>query len=127
MDLGLILTEKIISTKLMFKEINPTLIYEWDGETLNNQISGKGSFKVRNSQSNELVFECDVNKWVNGVPDGKIKLRKINFFSNSEIIDYKVKEIQSYEGTSSSLRKHGKGTYSLQEFYSSGKVKHFDI
>ena len=30
-DLGLILTEKILTTKTKLKEINPTLIYEWDG------------------------------------------------------------------------------------------------
>ncbi len=76
------MTEKIISTKTKLKEINPTLIYEWDGDTVNNQISGNGTFIVRNSLTNELVFECDVKKWKNGVPEGLIKTKKINIFSS---------------------------------------------
>lgn len=76
------LAGRILSTKTKLKEINPTLIYEWDGETLNNQISGKGTFVVRHSLTNELMFECEVKKWKNGVPEGLIKMKKINFFSS---------------------------------------------
>lgn len=54
-------------------------------------------------------------------------MRKVNFFSSEEITDYKVKEIHSYEGHSENLKKHGKGTYTFQEFYSSGKVKKTSI
>jgi hypothetical protein len=39
-------------------------------------------------------------KWKNGVPEGQIKMKKINFFTSEELTDYKVKEIHSYEGNS---------------------------
>jgi hypothetical protein len=49
---------------------------------VNNQISGKGTFFVRNSMTNELVYECEVKKWKNGVPEGIIKMKKVNLFSS---------------------------------------------
>ena len=41
-------------------------------------------------------------------------MKKINYFSKDELIDYKVKEIQSYEGKSLNLKKHGEGSYKFQ-------------
>jgi hypothetical protein len=41
-------------------------------------------------------------------------MKKVNLFTNSEIADYKVKELQMYEGESSALKKHGKGVYTFQ-------------
>jgi len=46
---------------------------------------------VRNGLTNELVYECEVKKWKNGVPEGLIKMKKIDYFSNDEITDHKVK------------------------------------
>lgn len=50
-------------------------------------------------------------------------MKKVNIFTSEELTDFKVKEVQSYEGNSENLKKHGAGTYVIQEFYSSGKIK----
>lgn len=118
-------SNEIEYANLLMKEVNPTFVYEWEGQTSNNRIEGKGTFRAKDNQTDQVIFWCEAHKWKNQVPVGEIEYGRVIKIENDPFM--KIKERHVYNGQCKNLMKNGKGVYKVEEYFRNGEMKTFKI